>query len=1125
MSADEPGAQAPAIQVRFIGRPRWQPRPGGPWLDLAARQAAVLLLAAHGRRTREQAAALLWPEDAPQKADDSLRNVVSVLSRRCERRPFTSKGLLQLTDDVVHDLAPLFAGDAALPQGPLLPRGELLEGLDFSGRDDFLPELLQWRRRWAQLGLRQMLAEAARCERIGHGEAMLAIGERLVEEHAQEESAWAVLMRSQYLLGRAEGAREAFRACQRLRADAGLGAVSAALRSLALQIDLGQPLQLAPVPDGNAQLPDRLGLPQAPLGRETELAAIESTLLAGQPLWLRGEPGIGKSHLLRELARRHPGWVLLELRQPEGAAPPGAYAALQQLLRALWQWQRPDLPVAARAELARLLPEFGEPPTRPTRLPALLAALRAALQAWAGVGLQALLIDDAHAIDGASAPVLASLLPGAAAVPAWLLASRGQALPEPLPATAAAWQPMDLVPLDEAAVLQVLQALRLPVFEPRGWARLLLQHTLGNPQTLQQTLLALVETAGPQVLRQPPPAGAAWPLPPRGHELVQLRVRGLDEAPRQLLKIAALVGGPLPVALACELMHCTDLALAEHWERLERAKLLDDLGLAHATLREPIAALVPAPVARSLHARIAAWCEAQGEPAATVAAHWQAAACWPEAAAAAERAAAAALRLNARAQAVQWLDAAADAHERAGARAAAFAARVQGFDAAVEVEAVAACAPRAQQLQQRAEAPLQHLQAALAQARLLAMGYHFDQVVALIDKALPQAVAPVATLAPVALSVLLRLHSLRAMALAGCGRADEAAAALKAADALLAAADEPRLRMNVLTAQSSVHTLASRVEPAIATGEQALAIARELDDAAESLVLAANLAGLVSRRGDCRRSRELFLDAQRWYDESGPSAGLPEATLRHGLATMALRLGRYREALAELQRVLEMGQQGHTPHIEASARLWLTAAWLELGQPGRAEVVLGAQPVGDDARSRGVHALGRAMLLRHAGQATAPLLLPLRPELQRLSLPLTISLDLGLAQEQPAEEAVATCRAVAQAAAAAGMRNFVLAARLREAQAWWRAGNVPAALPLLRELLAAVPALQPGETYLPAVWWLGWQVLGAAGAAEEAAQVRAQGVAWIEQVARQHVPPELQPGFLGGNPVNRALLP
>lgn len=1122
MTSAEHGRQAPAIQVRFVGRPRWQPGPGAPWRDLAARQAAVLLLAAHGRRTREQAAALLWPDDPAHKADDSLRNVVSVLTKRCERRPFTSRGLLQLTDDVVHDLGPLFGGEAAWPQG-LPPRGELLEGLDFSGRDDFVPELLQWRRRWAQLGLRQLLAEAARCERVGHGEAMLAIGERLVDEHAQEEAAWAVLMRALYLLGRAEGAREAFLACQRRRSDDGLGAVSAALRSLALQIDLGQPLQLAPAA-GHGQPPEPLGLPQAPLGRDAEIAAIEAALLAGQPLWLRGEAGIGKSHLLRELVRRHPRCVLLDLRQPEGAAPPGAYAALQQLLRTLWQWQRPDLPAADRAELARLLPEFGEPPQRPTRLPALLSALRSALQAWVGLGLQAVLIDDAHAIDGASAPVLVALVPAAGGPPTWLLAGRGQGLPEPLRAAAAAWQAMDLLPLDEPAVLQVLQALRLPVLEPQAWARLLLEHTLGNPQTLQQTLLALVETEGPQVLRQPPLAGAAWPLPPRGPELVQLRVRALEEAPRQLVKIAALVGGPLPVALACELMQCSDLALAEHWERLVHAKLLDDRGLAHATLREPIAALLPAPVARSLHARIAAWYEAQGEAAATVAPQWQAAACWPEAAAAAERAAAAALRLNARAQAVQWLDAAAEAHERAGALAAAFAARVQGFDAAVEVEAVAACAPRAQQLLQRAEGPLQRLQAALAQARLLAMGYHFDRVVALIDGALPRDPPRPEAVPADELPVQLRLHSLRAMALAGCGRADEAAGALAAADTLLAAAQEPRLRMNVLTAQSSVHTLASRVEPAIETGEQALALARELDDAAESLVLAANLAGLVSRSGDCRRSRELFLDAQRWYDESGPNAGLPEATLRHGLGTMALRLGRYREALAELQRVLEIGQRGHTPHIEASARLWLAAAWLELGQAGRADAALGAQPVGDDARSRGVHALGRAMLLRHGGHPTAPLLLPLRPDLQRVSLPLTITLDLGLAQEQPPPEAVATCRAVAEAAAAAGMRNFVLTARLREAQAWWRAGKLEAALPLLRELLATVPALQPGETYLPTVWWLGWQVLAAAGATEEAAQARARGVAWIEQVARQHVAPELQAAFLGGNPVNRALL-
>lgn len=1105
---------ATSITVQFIGRPRWKPEPQGPWRDLAERQAAVLMLAALGRFTREQVAALMWSGEAPEKARLNLRDALRVLSGRTAVRPFAAGDLLRLAPVVQHDLRPLLhpADETATGEAALPPRGELLAGLDFTGRAAFHLELEAWRRRWSAWALKRLLEEARLCERGGQLEALLALGERLIEDHPHDESSWQVLMRALYRSGRVDGAREAFERCQAWRAGSGLGAVSATLRALALQIDLGQPLDAtrAAALEGRSPAADVL------VGRERELAQIASVLRTQPLMWLQGEAGIGKSHLLRELQRRHAGWLLCELSLPDAGTEPAAFATLQSLLRSLWQWRRPALAAGVRAELARLVPEFGEPPASPTRLPLMQAALREALQAWVRAGLQVILLDDAQAVDDASAPLLATLLPAATTGPRWLLATRGTHLPAPLQALAAAQVRLALTGLDEAAIATLLKQLPLPVPDAAAWARLLLSHTLGHPLLLLQTLLALLEREGGSTLRGPAPGPAAWPLPRQAHALVQARVAMLPESPRQLLKIAALAGRPLPFELAHELMGDTQVALGEHWALLQQARLLDAQGIAHATLQAPVLELVPEPVARSLHASIAAWGEKRGVADASVASHWRQAACWPEAAAASERAARAALRLNARVQAVAWFDAAADAHERAGRVDGAFEALASAAEAALEVEPPAQVLARAERLVERAETAAQRLQATFAHGRALTLLYRFDAAVVAMDTEI--AGAPRAWTGAQR-TTSLQLALMRAHALAGAGRADESLAQLDAVERELAVDGGPRLRMQCFTARGSALALVSRVEPAIDAVQQALALAQQLDDAAECMVLTSNLASLTSRRGDCAAARELFLDALRWRDESGPTQGLVEINLRHGQSLMAWRLGRYREALEGFDQVLA----SEAAQLLPPTRTALVGLWLELGDAEAAARVLPPEPAAD-ARSRIGHAMAQGLLLRHAGQPSAALLAPLRQEAARLSLPLVLSLELGLAQELPPDEAVKTCADAARRAAQAGLHNFRLAARLREAQAWWRAGEGARALPLVRELLAAVPGRQPADAYLPLVWRLGAEVLRNQGQLDAAEAARQAGAAWVEHAMRQHVPPGHRDSFRRRNAVNRALL-
>jgi DNA-binding CsgD family transcriptional regulator len=270
------------------------------------------------------------------------------------------------------------------------------------------------------------------------------------------------------------------------------------------------------------------------VGRTSELDQVTGALASRQGVVLVGDAGVGKSRLLAEAVERAvaAGTRVLEVRatRSSGAVPLGAFAPL--------------LPVDHAA--------------------ASLAGAREAILARApGV----LAIDDAHALDEASA-ALAHQLVTQDGVRVLATVRLGEDVPD---AIVGLWKDghcerLDIEPLTREALDQlVVDALGGPVdgqFQHLMWSR-----TLGNVLFARELLAAAVES-GTLVARS-----GIWTLtgpftaPPRLRELIAGRLQGVRPDERTALELLAL-GEPLPVDLLLEVVGEQTL------ERLEERGLL-----------------------------------------------------------------------------------------------------------------------------------------------------------------------------------------------------------------------------------------------------------------------------------------------------------------------------------------------------------------------------------------------------------------------------------------------------------------------------------------------------------------------------------------------------------------------
>ncbi len=454
-------------------------------------------------------------------------------------------------------------------------------------------------------------------------------------------------------------AARALRSVDRLRLDAAPVRAATRVASSAAAV--------ASVPSAPDPPTAAAGDPSPFVGRSRELALLFGLVErlaegAGCTVLVEGEPGIGKSRLMREVAfhagaRRMPT-LATNCYEIERATPyqPVIDLVTQALDRVADAALRALAPVSL-AELAALVPEIGEriaglpqlsndfPEARRARLPRAVDQL---LEAARAGGPALLVVDDIQWADDASAQVLQYIARHAARRPVLVIyacrddeiatderfARRVESLCRETDALR-----LPLTRLGAADTERLVTAFADPGLRTPGLAERLHRETEGHPFFLISILQSLRE--GEAGLAPRPSGEPGW-LPDALRAAVRVRLAHVPAAYRPLLETAAVLGRRFDFDTLLDVSREPEAQLLEAVEALVRRRLLREepeggvFDFGHDKIREVVYRDIGGTRRRMLHRTVAEALERRGEGAAherdaRLAEHFERAQVWAKA--------------------------------------------------------------------------------------------------------------------------------------------------------------------------------------------------------------------------------------------------------------------------------------------------------------------------------------------------------------------------------------------------------------------------------------------------------------------------------------------------------------
>ncbi|HRD95397.1 MAG TPA: hypothetical protein PLA97_03215, partial [Rubrivivax sp.] len=731
-------------------------------------------------------------------------------------------------------------------------------------------------------------------------------------------------------------------------------------------------------------------------------------------------------------------------------------------------------------------------------------------------GTTAVVLDDLHFADAATLELLTGLAAADDSPRQWLFAQRPSETPAAARqlrdalAEAGCLAVITLAPLDTAAANALIEALAIPDLHSGTLAPALVQHTGGNPFYMLETLK--------QGLVDGSLAQGRLPRPLAVGTLIEQRLLRLSEPALNLARVAAIAGVDFDIELAEAAIGQSAVQLASAWRELQDAQVLRDESFAHDLVAETVLRSVPRVVARRVHALCAPWLEARGCEPARVARHWQQGGLPLRAAQAFEQAADRAAHASRSQEAAELQGLAADQFELAGEAALAFEARVHRLNALTHGQGRDEVLAEAAALHQWARTDLQRVQALRVEVDLLA---NRGQT----ERALDQGLQAMALARRVdAQQELLWL----ATPVCGClflhGRADEAQALLLPLQDWVEAHGDPLERARYLSLRASAAENLGRMGEGRLLLERCLAIEREqgvqvlVATSLQHLAVSYGRAGLIPQAESAAR------------EAAGLCAPEERGSMREGgtLFTHArylADLGHYAPALTLLDYVLPLLQSLQLAFWPEAAALLQAHIHVRLGQAARARSAL----MGADAESP---PRLRAQRRQHRLELAALQEQPLDPAWAQEAVALVpgdmgpgLEVQVAVLRGQPPEQRLAEAVRLRALARSQEMHGLELSCLAWQAQAGGSVGLHDAAAAAAR---AAQELLDRG--YWPTglgraeLHALLWQALAEAGQVEAARQALCEGLAWLQQQALPHVPPQFVESFMHRHPVHRRLL-
>lgn len=1064
---------------------------------LAPLDAALLAwLALEGPTPRHRLGLLLWPQKDGESARNSLRQRLFQLRKAVGAELVAGQTTIALAAGVDHDLSD---ADTILGAG---------------AAEDIVPgDFAQWlelQRSRRRVRLCQSLGElAAMAEAAGDWDDALTHARELLALEPLSEVAHRRVIRLHYLSGDRAAALLAFDQCeQRLKHEVG---ARPSAETLALLSTLDEPARTSPA--ATPTWPVSVQRPPRLIGREDAWAALHQAWDAGRAACVLGEAGMGKSRLIGDFARDR-GAVLLAGARPGDQRV--VYASVTRLLRQVPARALAALDDGVRAELARLLPELGASSGIATgaQLTRFFNAVVALLDSRA-LALEGVVFDDLHFADEASL----ELLQFAAAQSScrWLLAARGAELGETgrqlMASLHGALPALDLQPLTLPQVSELLASMAVDGLDAEAVAPALLRHSGGSPLFLLETLKSWLSQGATLDLatRVPPVRGVTT--------LIEHRIGQLSTAAMRLLRCAAVASPDFDIELASRVLGARAIDLADPWAELERAQLLRDGALAHDLILDSALATLPPPVARLLHAEVAACLQERGGEPARIAHHWLDAGREPEALAAMCKAADLARAALRKRDEIALREQALALAERLARTEEAFELALRNFEAQMVVDRTCIDAAVFQRLDRLAVSPALRLRSLLAQADFLMSTGQLAEAAPLAEQA--------AALARAQGDTVREIEALRcAAACASYGGDSQRAVDLlrPALPRALEHLDDPGDRAAYFADLASCLDNADHPLEAREFHGRALELvlaARRLDLAA---AVCANLSHNLKSTGQVQQAFENAQQARRHAQALDDARG---ATYHLDTMELALLrdLARYAEALEAGDVALASMHQN--PSRAAVVHGHLAWLWMQLGQHTRAWQALDAAraaPVPAPLQARVSQLQGRLLLaLSQPGALTA--FERAQDEARQTGRTLVQALvALDHARTLSPAEALVRCEQIAAQCAAVHFDGAALTAHARAAGFALEAGQTDRAVAHARRVLSGSADLTADDLYPAERWLVAARAFSAAGLHAEARAALDAGRQWVLQTCQTQVPPPYRDSFLQHNAVNRELL-
>jgi DNA-binding SARP family transcriptional activator len=548
-----------APHLFFLGQPQFE-LDGQPAELSSAKAAALLafLAAANDPQPRERLVGLLWAESSEEAARKNLRNALwSIRKTLGEDVLAADDDHLSIGPAVWVDIREFQALAESVPQSAVaLFRGPFLDGLVVADAPDFEIWLTGERERLAEVYSRALSALVDSFRAKGDWRQVISIAQRALASDNLQEPMYRALMEAHAHLGeRAEALRHYDTLRTTLERELGVqplpetDALRAAIVNGAIAPDVAG--ALVPAPSPRMPSAKRHLVRQAPsrppfIGRRAERLALDAelqTVMSGQAriVLLSGEVGIGKSSLWYEWsADLAPTAMVLQVRcldstQALPFAPLAEMFSQPAVVRKLFT---PSSPVSSiwLEQMARLMPVVRTLiPHLPT--PAMLPPgeerrrmFEALTQCLLALDAQPLVLffDDVHWADRATLDWLDYMVHRLQNRPLLVvLAYRPEDAPGPLVHLVASWGREKL-------------ARRLPLARLTPSESAALIAALGGDPTLTERVQA-ASAGNPYFLIEMLHA-APTDIPPVLSDLIRARLDRLDEAARQVLQAASVLG-------------------------------------------------------------------------------------------------------------------------------------------------------------------------------------------------------------------------------------------------------------------------------------------------------------------------------------------------------------------------------------------------------------------------------------------------------------------------------------------------------------------------------------------------------------------------------------------------------